>query len=255
MHKLTCMDKKKISAKDKLILSLDVIDVDKLTRIIRDLKDYVSIFKIGMCLYTSVGPRIIDIIQGEGGTVYFDGKFNDIPNTVARASEALIDKGVNFFSIHTTGGSKMIKTCVEASKKRAQELSMPEPRILGVTILTSLGQKTVNEEIGIPGHVCDYTLRLTRLAKDSGLSGVVISGCEAKEVRKRVNNNFIILTPAIRPTWAQINDQLRVLTPREAIEAGSDYLVVGRPITMAKDHISAIKLVVDEIEEAIEVSL
>jgi orotidine-5'-phosphate decarboxylase len=249
------MDKKQASAKDRLILSLDVDTVQDAQKLVEELKDYVAYFKVGMYLFSYAGPRVIDIIHQAGGKVYFDGKFHDIPNTVAKAAEALVERGVTFFSVHTSGGSNMLKTCVDAANKKAEDCNLPAPTILGVTILTSVGQRTINEEIGITRHMCDYTLRLTELAKNSGLSGVVISGCEAKEVRKKVNNDFIILTPAIRPTWAVINDQLRVLTPRQAIEGGSDYLLVGRPITMAKNRITAARLILDEIEQAMERNL
>jgi orotidine-5'-phosphate decarboxylase len=246
------MDNRPNSARDRLILSLDVKDKFEAQKLVKKLNEYVSYFKVSMYLFSSTGPEIFDIIHNAGGKVYFDGKFNDIPNTVARASEVLIEKGVTFFSVHTSGGSKMLKATVQAANSKAEELGKEKPIVMGVNILTSLGQRTINEEIGINDHMCECNIKLAKLAAESGLSGVVISGCEANEVRKKVKKDIIIATPGIRPMWSEIHDQLRVLTPKEAIECGADYLIIGRPITKSRDPITAIKLINDEIEETIE---
>ena len=238
--------------KDRIIISLDVENHSQAEKLVKELKDYVGIFKVGLHLFTAEGPKVTQMIINEGAQVYFDVKFHDIPNTVSKAGISLIDQGINFFSIHTSGGSKMIKACVEATNNRAKELNTDPPIILGETILTSIGQKTLVNELGVQSNTLDHCMRLAAIAKDSGLNGIVASACEAKRVRKEFGEDFIILTPAIRPTWSKIDDQMRVLTPKEAIEAGSDYLLIGRPVTLSKDPVSAVKLIIDEIEETIE---
>ena len=238
-------------AKDRLILALDVDTLDEAKALVYELKDYVGIFKVGLQLFTSVGPEIINIIHGEGGRIFFDGKFHDIPNTVAKANANLVKHGVTFFNMHISGGSKMIATSIKLAKETARLHKLPKPIILGVTLLTSFGQRTLTEELGVEKHIDDYVCRLAKLAKESGLDGVIASATEAPKIKKECGDEFIILCPAIRPTWSVVNDQVRFVTPTDAIRAGVNYLVVGRPITSAKDKVSAAKLILDEINEAL----
>ena len=243
MKEITC-------PKDRLILALDVDTLDEAKELVFELKDYVGIFKVGLQLFTSVGPEIIKIIHEEGGKIFFDGKFHDIPNTVAKANANLVKHGVTFFNMHIQGGSKMITTSTKLARETAKLHKLPRPVILGVTLLTSFGQRTLTEELGVDKNINDYVCRLAKLAKDSGLDGVVASATDAPKIRKAHGQDFIILCPAIRPTWSVVNDQVRFVTPTDAIRAGVDYLVVGRPITSAKDRVSAAKLIIDEIEQA-----
>lgn len=245
------MELQKNCAKDRLILALDVDTMEEAKELVYELKDYVGIFKVGLQLFTSVGPEIIKVIQGEGGNIFFDGKFHDIPNTVAKASANLVKHGVTFFNIHIQGGSKMLATSIKLAKETARRYEMPKPTILGVTLLTSFGQRTLTEELGVDCNIDDYVGKLAKLAKDSGLDGVVASATDVPKIRKTCGDDFIILCPAIRPTWSVVNDQIRVVTPTDAIKAGVDYMVIGRPITAAKDRVSAARLILDEIEEAI----
>jgi orotidine-5'-phosphate decarboxylase len=238
-------------AKDKLVLALDVNTMEEARQLVHELRDYVGIFKVGLQLYTSVGPDIIKMIQDEGGEIFFDGKFHDIPNTVAKASANLIKHGVTFFNIHTSGGSKMISTCLKLARETAKSCGLPKPTVLGVTLLTSFGQKTLTEELMINRNIDDYVSQLAKVAKDSGLDGIIASATDVPKIKKACGNDFLILCPAIRPTWSVVNDQIRVVTPADAIRTGVDFLVVGRPITAAKDRVSAAKLVLDEMEEAI----
>jgi orotidine-5'-phosphate decarboxylase len=238
-------------AKDKLVLALDVNTMEEAKALVHELRDYVGIFKVGLQLYTSVGPDIIKMIQDEGGQIFFDGKFHDIPNTVAKASANLIKHGVTFFNIHTSGGSKMISTCLKLAKETAKSCGLPKPTVLGVTLLTSFGQKTLTEELLINRNIDDYVSQLAKVAKDSGLDGIIASATDVPKIKKVCGNDFLILCPAIRPTWSVVNDQIRVVTPADAIRTGVDFLVVGRPITAAQDRVSAAKLVLDEMEEAI----
>ncbi|MFH0703098.1 MAG: orotidine-5'-phosphate decarboxylase [bacterium] len=246
------MKSEKNNAKDHLILALDVDTMEEAKELVFELKDYVGIFKVGLQLFTSVGPEIIKVIHGEGGRIFFDGKFHDIPNTVAKANANLVKHGITFFNIHISGGSKMISSSIKLARETAKRYGLSRPTILGVTLLTSFGQKTLTEELGVDKNIYDYVGRLAKLAKDSGLDGVVASATDVPKIRKECKEDFIILCPAIRPTWSVVNDQVRFVTPTDAIKSGVDYLVVGRPITSAKDKISAAKLIIDEIEEALE---
>ena len=229
MKEITC-------PKDRLILALDVDTLDEAKELVFELKDYVGIFKVGLQLFTSVGPEIIKIIHEEGGKIFFDGKFHDIPNTVAKANANLVKHGVTFFNMHIQGGSKMITTSTKLARETAKLHKLPRPVILGVTLLTSFGQRTLTEELGVDKNINDYVCRLAKLAKDSGLDGVVASATDAPKIRKAHGQDFIILCPAIRPTWSVVNDQVRFVTPTDAIRAGVDYLVVGRYLFKKADQ-------------------
>ena len=232
--------KKPESAKERLILALDVDTLEEVEKNVKLLKDYVGFFKVGLQLYTSCGFEAVKVINDLGGKVFFDGKFHDIPNTVAKASVNLLKNGINFFDIHTSGGSKMLSTTV----KLAREM----PTILGVTLLSSFGQRTLTEELNVKMNIDEYVGYLTKIAKDSGIDGVMASASEAKKIREEFGEDFIILCPAIRPTWSVVNDQVRVVTPTDAVKAGVDFMVVGRPVLSAEDPVAAIKLIIDEIE-------
>jgi orotidine-5'-phosphate decarboxylase len=153
--------------------------------------------------------------------------------------------------MHIQGGSKMIATSIKLAKETSKRYELHKPTILGVTLLTSFGQRTLTEELGVESNIDDYVAKLAKLAKDSGLDGVVASATDIPKIRKACGDDFIILCPAIRPTWSVVNDQIRVVTPTDAIRAGVDYMVIGRPITSAKDKASAARLILDEIEEAL----
>ena len=240
------------NARDRLVLALDVNTMKEAKELVTELKDYTGVFKIGLQLFNSVGPDIIKMVQDEGKEIFFDGKFHDIPNTVAKASANLVKHGVTFFNIHIMGGSKMISTCLKLTGETAKSYGLPKPIVLGVTLLTSFGQKTLTKELLINHNIDDYVNQLAKIAKDSGLDGIIASATDVPKIKKACGKDFIILCPAIRPTWSVVNDQIRVVTPKDAIKAGVDFLVVGRPITSAKDRVTAAKLVLDEMEEAIE---
>lgn len=247
------MDYKNLSAKDRLILALDVDTIEEAKDLVRELKNYISTFKVGLQLFTAVGPDIFKIIKDEGCEVYFDGKFHDIPTTVSNASNNLIRHGVTFFNLNIQGSSKMISTTVKQTKDTAKKLGLEdELKILGVTLLTSFGQRTLTEELGVNLNIDDYAIKLAEIAKNTGLNGVVATANDAAKIRKIGGDNFIIVCPAVRPTWSIVNDQVRVVTPAKAISAGCDYIVIGRPITQAKDKIGATELIIDEIEEALK---
>ena len=243
------------SSKDRIVLALDVDTLEEVEQIVKELKDYVGFFKVGLQLIASTGFDSIDIIKNNGGKVFFDSKFHDIPNTVAKASVNLLRKGVDFFNLHIQGGSKMISSTVKLTREYAKKNNLEQPTILGVTLLSSFGQKTLTEELNVNLNIDDYVANLTQIAINSGINGIVASSIEAKEIRKNLNDDFIIMCPAIRPTWSCVNDQIRVLTPKAARNYGVDYLIVGRPIICAENRIAAANLIIDEIEEACSVEI
>lgn len=242
---------KPASAKERIILALDVNDINTAKNIVIELKDYVGFFKVGLQLFTSCGFEAIKMIKENGGNVYCDFKFNDIPNTVAHACSNLIKNNIDFFNIHLQGGSKMVSQAVKASKETSKELGIENPTILGVSLLSSFGQRTLTQELCVEKNIEEYIMQLALMAKETGLDGIVAGASEARRIRNELGKDFIILCPATRPTWAAVNDQVRVDTPTEAINAGVDYLVIGRPVTEAPDKISAVNLIIDEINTAL----
>lgn len=238
-------------AKDRIILALDCDDLDVAEKLVVELKDYVGCFKVGLQLFTSYGFSAIKMIRDHGGKVYCDLKFHDIPHTVSHACSNLIKHNITFFNIHLQGGSKMISQVVKSAKDTAKSLEIDPPTILGISLLSSFGQRTLTEELCVEKNIEDYIMQLTKLAKNNGLDGIVAGSSEAKRIRQEFGEDFIILCPATRPTWAAVNDQVRVDTPADAIKAGVDYLVIGRPITDAEDKISAVNLIIDEINSAL----
>ena len=239
--------------KDRIILALDVETLEEVEELVNELKDYVGYFKIGLPLIVSYGFEAVRLIEKLGGKCYYDCKFHDIPNTVQKACINLVKNNIHYFSIHIQGGSKMISGSVKAVKAAAKRLKKVPPQILGVTLLSSFGQKTLTTELCVEKSLEDYSLQLAKVAYDSGLDGVIACAEEAKRIRKEIEDkNFVIVCPATRPTWSSVNDQVRVDTPRDAILAGVDYLVIGRPITMAENRIAAAQLIIDEIATALD---
>ena len=235
--------------KDKICLALDVRGVEEAKGLVEKLKDYVGVYKVGKELFTSAGPEIVKEIVSSGGKVFLDLKYHDIPNTVAKAGEVVVGLGVYMFNVHASGGSAMMKAVAKSVKKKADELGVNRPKILGVTILTSIDQDAFNNELRIEGSIEDHVVHLAKLAKECGLDGVVCSPKEIKVIRAACGEDFIIVTPGIRPKWSAADDQKRITTPKDAISDGSNCLVIGRAITGADDMVVAAKKVLDEIDE------
>ena len=235
--------------KEKIVLALDVDTLDDAKKMIVELEDYVGIFKVGLQLYTQNGNEIIDFMKERGLEFFLDVKLLDIPNTVAKASENIVKRGASFFNIHTLGGAEMMKQSVQSAKAIAKELGQKEPFILGVTVLTSISDEVLQNELEIPQKANDYVIKLAKLAKDSGLDGVVASTWEARKIKEICGKDFKVLCPAIRPEWSLKNDQKRAATPKIAIEEGADFLVIGRAVTSAENRIKAMQMVYEEIIE------
>ena len=245
------MIEKPKTAKDRIILALDVDNLKEARELVKELKDYVGYFKIGLPLIVNYGFEAFRLLEENGAKCYYDCKFHDIPHTVQKACISLVKNNINFFNVHIQGGSKMASAVVKASRAAAKSLAVEPPTILGVTLLSSFGQKTLTTELCVDKNIEDFVSQLARVAKDSGLDGVVASAEEARRIRKEIGDDFIILCPATRPTWASVNDQVRVDAPRDVILSGVDFMVVGRPITSAEDRIAAANLIIDEIETAL----
>jgi orotidine-5'-phosphate decarboxylase len=231
-----------------LIVALDTSDEQNVKKLVDQLALYVGAFKVGLELYTTLGPSIIRYIQNPGSKVFLDGKFHDIPNTVAGASAAATRHKVWMFNVHCSGGTAMLIAAVNAAQETAAELNIPRPLILGVTILTSIDAKILKSELGIEKELTRQVVYFAQLARDAGLDGVVASPKEIIPIREKLGKEFIILTPGIRPSWAaDAQDQKRIMTPRDAISAGANYLVVGRPITQSPNPVEAAQRILDEI--------
>jgi orotidine-5'-phosphate decarboxylase len=230
----------------RLIFALDVEHFAEAQKLVGLLKGHVGLFKVGKQLFTHSGPKVIDMIRNKGERVFLDLKFHDIPNTVAKAGEEATKLGSTMFTVHSMGGYEMMKGAVESSRNTAKQLNTPKPFILAVTILTSMDE-AILEEVGIKTPLEEQVVRLARLAKRAGVSGVVASPREISLIRDHCGSNFLIVTPGVRPASAAKDDQKRTLTPGEAIRAGANYIVVGRPIKEADNPVRAADEIVEEI--------
>jgi orotidine-5'-phosphate decarboxylase len=237
-----------LTAREKLVLALDVDDFKKAEKLVGKLSDYVGVFKIGSQLFTAEGTKVVDMVNERGGKIFLDLKFHDIPNTVARAAEVATKLGVYIFNVHTSGGYEMMRAAAEASEKISLASGIRKPLILGVTLLTSINQEILEKEIGIKKRLEEQVVHLAKLAKVAGLDGVVASSREIKQIRKACGEDFIILTPGIRPAGKSSDDQKRIMTPQEAIKLGADFLVIGRPIRDASNPVEAAKEILREME-------
>lgn len=233
--------------KEKLVFALDVSNFEEAESLVKELKDYVGVFKVGKELFTAVGPDIFKMIIKNGGNVFADMKYNDIPNTVASASRVLVNYDVQIFNIHANGGYEMIKQTREAIDDEAKKLGKNRPILLAVTVLTSLSDEDM-KMMNINETAKEHVLTLAKMAKDAGADGVVCSPQEVTLIKENLGSDFITLTPGIRPAWSVKGDQKRIMTPREAVEKGTNYIVVGRPIKAAENRVEAAKKILDEME-------
>jgi orotidine-5'-phosphate decarboxylase len=218
-----------------ILVALDVESAAKAVDLANQLRGSVGGYKIGKQLFTAAGPAVVRELTSRGDRVFLDLKFHDIPNTVAGAVESAVATGAWMVNVHASGGSAMMRAAADAAAKSAGALGRPKPLIIGVTVLTSMTDAAL-QEIGVQRSMIDQVVHLARLAKSSGLDGVVASPQETRAIREACGNDFQIVTPGIRPVDQQgRDDQARTLTPAEAISAGATYLVIGRPITAAAD--------------------
>jgi orotidine-5'-phosphate decarboxylase len=224
-----------MEARDRLIVALDVATVAEAEALVARLAPHVGLFKIGLQLFHSEGPAVIEAVQKQAGPVFYDGKFYDIPNTVAGAAAAITRLGVKMFNVHALGGKAMMLAAREAAECTAAAQGIPRPLVLAVTIVTSIDEKMLLEECGIGRPLEEEVLSLARLAQEAGLDGVVASVHEAPAIREACGEDFLIVCPGIRPTGTKADDQARLAPPQLARDSGADYIVVGRPITAAAE--------------------
>ncbi|MDQ1613761.1 MAG: orotidine-5-phosphate decarboxylase [Pyrinomonadaceae bacterium] len=235
---------------NKLIIALDVETAGEARALFSLLGAQAGMFKIGSQLFTAAGTEFVREIVAQGGRVFLDLKFHDIPNTVASACREAVRLGVSLFNVHAAGGGEMMRRAAEATAETAARENLPRPVLIAVTVLTS-ADAGVLAETGVAGALEEQVKRLAQLAATSGLDGVVASPHEIALVRAAVaRENFLLVTPGVRPSSAAHDDQKRVMTPAEAVRAGADYIVVGRAILNAPDPLRAAQEIVAEMERA-----
>ncbi len=236
--------------RERIILALDVADYDEALDIIQKFKEHIDIFKVGSELFTSAGPKIVEKINSMGKKVFLDLKYHDIPNTVSKSALAAAQLGVFMFNVHTLGGLEMMKqsaqTLVEVSLKK----NIERPRLLGVTILTSIDQAALRDELGIVQSMRTQVKHLAGLALKAGLDGVIASPQDIEIIRSHCGRGFLIVTPGIRPLCTPQDDQKRTMAPKKAIRRGADYLVIGRAIMSQPNPVKALKQIENEIADA-----
>jgi orotidine-5'-phosphate decarboxylase len=234
----------------KLIVALDVDNRDWAFKLVNILSPQVEFFKVGFAPYIRFGNELLQELRQLNKKVFLDLKFHDIPSTVKEVTRAAAEKGVYMISFHCLGGLRMLQAAVEG----INETSLSEkPLLLGITILTSMGVEEM-QSIGLSGTVANKVIDLAKLAKEAGFNGVVASAKEAKMIKERIRQDFLTITPGIRPLWSMRSqeDQKRIVTPAQAVSEGADYIVVGRPILQAEDQLKAANKIIEELEETSE---
>lgn len=235
--------------KEKLVLALDVETMDEAKILVDEMSPYIGTFKIGLQLFCAYGLEIVNYIKTKNSNFFLDIKLHDIPNTVEKASYNIIKNGATFFNVHAQGGIEMMKKAKEGAILAYKKYNTKKPIILAVTVLTSINDKILKDETGCNLKSEELVIKLAKNAKFAGLDGVVASARELTAIKKELGSDFIVLTPGIRPKWADTNDQKRIVTPSDAIKDGSDFIVLGRVITTAQNRIDAIEKIYQEILE------
>lgn len=226
----------------RVMVALDVDNPEKALQLADQLEGSGCWLKVGMELYYAAGAGIIQELKQKGFPIFLDLKLHDIPNTVGRAVRVLARYGADMLTIHCSGGYEMMARAVEATHQVKSDQSIEKQmKLIGITVLTSLDEKRLETELGVGRPLKNQVVSLAELGQKAGLAGVVASAQEGKALRESLGSEFLVITPGIRPTGSDIHDQARTLTPREALTAGSSYLVVGRPITQAKNPREALE--------------
>jgi len=232
---------------NKVIIALDLSDLEKMRKAVEELSPHTGFFKVGLEMFVLFGPDIVKEVVEKKGRVMLDLKLHDIPNTVKKATKNAAFLGAELLTIHTSGGAEMMKAAREAVDEYEHETGKKGPKLLGVTVLTSIDQGTLNEELGVDKQVDEQVVSLAKLAQISGMNGVVSSPKEIEKVREACGEDFLIVTPGIRPAWASKDEQKRICTPADAVKLGANYLVIGRPVLKAENPVAAIAKINEEI--------
>ena len=233
--------------REKLIIALDVESAGEALSLVRELSPYVGAFKVGLQLFTAEGPGFVRELVDAGARIFLDLKFHDIPNTVAKASVEAARLGVWMFNVHAGGGSEMMRAAYSEMANVCERESIEKPKMIAVTVLTSSTEDTLRET-GVTDTPESQVLRLSKVTAESGLDGVVASPREISAIRSGIDRgDFLIVTPGIRPVFATKDDQKRVMTAGEALRQGASHLVIGRPVTAARDRVEAVERIIEEI--------
>ncbi|MBI4365881.1 MAG: orotidine-5'-phosphate decarboxylase [Deltaproteobacteria bacterium] len=245
-----------MSPGERIFVALDVPTLAQAEGLVELLTPHVGGFKVGLELLTAAGaPTVIERLRGGGRPIFFDGKFSDIPNTVAGATRAAAQLGVAMLNVHALGGAAMMQAAVTAAAAGARIGGWSPPKVLAVTVLTSLGVEALTqlglEGLHDPASLEAFIVRLATRAREAGCDGVVASPREIPAIRRACGQDFLIVTPGVRPSWSARGDQHRFTTPRAAIEAGADFLVIGRPVTNPPaeigDPVAAVRKILEEL--------
>jgi len=224
----------------RIMVALDVQGREEALALAKALQGSGCWLKVGMELYAYTGPAMVQELKEMGFPIFLDLKLHDIPNTVERAIRGYVQCGADMINVHCSGGYDMMARAANAVQEAGSKLKST-PKVIGVTVLTSMSENQFKQEMGVQRQLPEHVLELAKLAEKAGLDGVVASAMEASEIKRNTKDGFLIVTPGIRPAWSEAQDQARVLTPYEALVAGSTYLVVGRPITRAEDPRQALE--------------
>jgi len=236
---------RRLSKRDRIIVALDTTNLNDARAVVEKLQGSARWFKVGMELFYSAGWQAVEMVSGSGASVFLDLKFNDIPNTVQGAFRSCLRPGVGMINMHTTAGLEAMKSAMQ----QVQQIEVhARPMVIGVTVLTSLDEAALNEQLGMPGSVMQNVTRLAGLAKQAGLCGVVASPLETRAIKQACGQDMIVVTPGVRPVWSGTQDQRRFASPAQAFADGADYIVIGRPVTAAVDPLSAYERIAEEVE-------
>ncbi|WP_138497730.1 orotidine-5'-phosphate decarboxylase [Nostoc sp. PA-18-2419] len=234
------------SAQQRVIVALDMPD-EKSAIALVELLEEVTFWKVGLELFTSTGPKILEILKSKQKRIFLDLKFHDIPNTVAGACRVAANYGVDLLTIHATCGVEALKAATEAVHQGAAQAGLKPSKLIAISLLTSISGRQLAFDLKIPLELPEYALEMALMAQEAGLDGAVCSPQEVAQLRQTCGDNFLLVCPGVRPTWADKADQKRSLTPAQAMIAGADYLVIGRPITTAADPELAWKRICEDL--------
>jgi len=238
---------------ERIICAIDVNTAERAIHLVERLRGHVGVFKIGLELIMAEGIGVVERLRDAGADkIFFDAKLHDIPNTVAGAMRGIVHLGAWCVTVHTTGGSQMMQTATQTARCEANKLNLPCPKILGVTVLTSISEEILCSELSVGKSLPNFVMQLAQSAQTSGCDGVIASPQEISLIRAAISDpNFFIITPGVRPAGSERGDQARTMTPAEAIQCGANYLVIGRPIVAAPSPVDAAKRIADEIADAL----
>ena len=238
-----------LAPKERLIVPLDFPSAEEALAFVDRMGDTITFYKVGLELFSATGPEIVVRLKSAGKSIFLDTKFHDIPNTVAGAAGRAVAMGADIFNVHSLGGKAMMRAAADAASRSADDLKVERPLVLAVTVLTSLDRASLEHEVGLAlgDGIGAFVAAKAKQAQEAGLDGAVASPKEAENIRAACGRDFHIVTPGVRPLWAAADDQKRFATPADALKMGADRIVVGRPITKAKDPLEAAERILAEM--------